>query len=78
MFTLEISWGDIMLFLSIVVSGVCHGAYQYNKGKKRGWDSAIFSCEESGYLKVDDETLEVTRVSDKEYNRLKQSNSFAE
>lgn len=78
MFTLEISWDDIKLFLAIVVIGAGHSWYYFNKGKKFGWDQSIFQLESAGYLKVDDETLEVKRVSDKEYKRLQQSNSFAE
>lgn len=78
MFTLEISWADIMLFLSIVVIGAGHSWYYYAKGKKRGFDSAMWSLTDAGYLKIDDETLEVTRVSDSEYKKLQRSNSFAD
>ena len=78
MFTLEISWADIMLFLSIVVIGAGHSWYYYTKGKKRGWDDSLYLLAESGYVKINDETLEVTRVSDNEYKKLQRSNSFAE
>lgn len=78
MFTLEISWDDIKLFLAIVVIGVIHGQYCFYRGKKRGHDDSLYLLEESGYLKIDRETLEVSRVSDKEYKQLQQSNSFAE
>lgn len=78
MFTLEISLEDIKLFLAIVIAGAVYGQYLYHKGKKRGWDLLAWELTDAGYLKIDEETLEVSRVSDKEYNRLKQSNSFAE
>jgi hypothetical protein len=43
--------------------------YSYKSGSRNGWDEAIFSLEDAGYLYVDDNG-KVNRISDKEFKQI--------
>ena len=63
---MELSSEVIELF-TVIIAGIIYGWYCYNQGKKCGWDDAMYSLEEIGFLQVNDEG-EVCRITDKEYN----------
>jgi len=68
---IHIEIDQLLLFLSIVVMGSAISWFWFKKGVKTGWDSAMFSLEEECIVSIDDETLEVKRVSDKQYHDFK-------
>ncbi len=73
---IHIELDQVLLFVSIVIAGSLQCWYWYNKGIKRGWDQACWSLAEVNIIKVDDETLEISRVSDKEFKKFQRE--FAE
>lgn len=75
MLTIEISWEEIKFFIALVVAGGLYGQYLFSKGKKVGFDDAIYSLQDFGVVYVDDEG-DVCRVSDEEYEHFKESMSY--
>lgn len=73
---IHIDLNNIGLFLSIVVFGSAHSWYWFKKGLKRGWDDLAFELGNAGYIDIDDETLEIKRVSDREYKKYKENIEF--
>lgn len=77
MVTIEISWEEIKFFLALVVAGCFYGWYVFERGKKKGWDDAIYSLENFGVLYVDEDG-DVCRVSDEEYEHFRESMGYQE
>lgn len=73
MLTIEISWEEIKFFIAICLCGIGYGYYCYRNGVRRGWDESCYQLFDSGFINIDPETLEVTRVSDKEFRKIRDS-----
>ena len=69
---IHIDLDNIKLFCSIVFLGVINGYFMYRKGLKRGWDDLAYELTMSGYIDINDKTLEITRVSDIKYKKFQQ------
>jgi len=72
MITLEISWEEIKFFIALVIAGAGYGAYTYYKGKRVGFDDAIYQLRDVGIVDIDDETFEIRRVSDREFKKYQE------
>ena len=77
MITLEISWEEIKFFNALVSAGSLYGYHCYMRGKRSGWDDAIFSLEDAGYLYVSDDG-QVLSMSDKEFRDYQESLEYSE
>lgn len=73
---IHIELDQVLLFVSIVIAGSLQCWYWYNKGMKKGWDDSCYALTSVGIIKIDQETLEISRVSDKEFKKIQQE--FAE
>lgn len=72
MVTIEISWEEIKFFIALCVGGALYGTYCYKNGLRRGWDNAMYILSDEGLIDIS-ESGEVTRVSDKEFKKFRDS-----
>lgn len=70
---IHIEIGRVLLFLSIVGIGSAISWYWYRRGVQHGWDDSMYQLCESGYIDIDEETLEIKRVSDHQYKQYQKS-----
>lgn len=76
---ISIGWEEIKFFLALVVVGAGYGYHCYRTGIRKGFDDAMYTLEYEGIVKIDDETLEVSRVSDNEFRKFqKECESYGE
>ena len=73
MLVIEIPWEEVWFFLALVVSGAAYGMYCFYRGKKVGFDDAMYTLQLEGFVNIDEDTLEVTRMSDRQYKEYKAS-----
>lgn len=73
---IHIELDQILFFIALVVAGSLQSWYWYNKGKKIGFDMSCYLLEDVGIITIDQETLEIKRVSDKEFKKIQRE--FAE
>lgn len=69
---IHVDLDTVKLFCSIVVFGALNGYIMYRRGMKRGWDDLAYELSLSGYIDINNETLEISRVSDMKYKKFKQ------
>lgn len=62
----------VKFFVVLVIAGSLYGWYCYKQGIKVGFDDAMYMLQEEFIVKIDDETLEVSRVSDHEFRKYKE------
>ncbi len=75
---ISIGWEEIKFFLALVVAGLGYGYHCYRTGIRKGFDDAMYTLEYEGIVKIDDETLEVSRVSDNEFRKFQESLEYSE
>ena len=72
MLTIEISWEEIKFFIALIIAGSLYGYHCYMRGKKIGFDDAMYLLESEGLISIDDDGR-IGRVSDREFREIQES-----
>lgn len=69
---IHIDADQLKMFVAIVIAGAVYGQYLYRKGLRHGWDNLAYLLDDESIIRVGQDG-EIKRVSDREYNKYKQS-----
>ena len=72
MLTIEISWEEIKFFIALIIAGSLYGYHCYMRGKKTGFDDAMYLLESEGLISIDDDGR-IGRVTDREFREIQES-----
>ena len=72
MLTIEISWEEVKFFFALVIAGSLYGYHCYRRGKRNGFDDAMYLLESEGLISIDDDGR-IGRVSDREFREMQES-----
>jgi hypothetical protein len=60
---------EVLYFIITLICGIGYGFFCYRNGLRTGAENAMFYLEDLRYIKIDDESGEISRITDREFKK---------